>query len=26
MLQRTEEDGDKLLMPYVPSGMKRISK
>jgi hypothetical protein len=26
MLQRTEEDGDKLVMPYVPSGMKRISK
>jgi hypothetical protein len=26
MLQRTEEDGDKLLMPYAPSGMKRISK
>ena len=26
MLQRTEEDGDKLLMPYVPWGMKRISK
>ena len=25
-LQRTEGDGDKLLMPYVPSGMKRISK
>jgi len=24
-LQRTEGDGDKLLMPYVPSGMKRIS-
>jgi hypothetical protein len=23
-LQR--EDDDKLLMPYVPSGMKRISK
>jgi len=25
-LQRTEGDGDKLLMHYVPSGMKRISK
>ena len=25
-LQRTEEDGNKLLMPYVPSGKMRISK
>ena len=25
-LQRTEEDCDKLLMPYVPSGMMRIGK
>ena len=25
-LQRTEKDGSKMVMPYVPSGMKRKSK